>query len=204
VTHRTTPLDAALFDTVAAQLSPPLAHHSMRTFVFAEMIAQRTGACELADYDRDLLLAATLLHDLGLGAKADGTQRFEVQGADLAATLLRGLGWSEGSIDRVWEAIALHTSGGIAERRSLLSRLTREGVLADLGRHPLISLDDAASVHEMYPREEATRTIVDAAVLHAARSPAAGAPYTLAGELLRERRESGRTRLEALARDEWR
>ena len=100
-------------------------------------------------------------------------------------------------IDEVWEAIALHTSGGIAERRGPIARLTRAGVLADLGRHPLISADRAAAVHDQFPRLDAVRSIVDAAVAHAERSPSAGAPYSLAGELARERLESGLTRIEA-------
>jgi hypothetical protein len=42
-----------------------------------------------AAYDEDLLFAATLMHDLGLGEHAQGQARFEVEGADLAAEVLR-------------------------------------------------------------------------------------------------------------------
>jgi hypothetical protein len=156
---------------------------------------------EPAGYDRQLLFAATAMHDLGLGPDAEGQQRFEVEGADLAVSRLIAHGLGEQYADEVWEAIALHTSGGIAERRGPLARLTRAGVLADLGRHPMISVERAAAVHEQFPRLNAVRSIVDAAVTHAERSPSAGAPYTLAGELARERRAGGNTRLEAGAID---
>jgi hypothetical protein len=35
--------------------------------------------------------------------------------------------------DRVWEAIALHSSIGIADRRGLLTYLTHKGVFTDAG-----------------------------------------------------------------------
>ncbi|GAA5206430.1 HD domain-containing protein [Microbacterium kyungheense] len=186
-----------LADVVFSALEPlpePLRNHCLRTFVFAELIADETepGGC-----DRRLLFAATAMHDLGLGPGAEGRQRFEVEGADLAVSRLIAHGFDEQQADEVWEAIALHTSGGIAERRGPLARLTRAGVLADLGRHPLISAERAAAVHDQFPRLNAVRSIVDAAVAHAERSPSAGAAYTLAGELTRERRDGGTTRLEA-------
>jgi len=59
-----------------------------------------------------------------------------VEGADLAGSRLIAHGFDEQQADEVWEAIALHTSGGIAERRGPLARLTRAGVLADLGPTP--------------------------------------------------------------------
>jgi hypothetical protein len=196
----TGPLVDAVLGALEA-LPDALRNHSLRTFVFAELIAGETGECDAPGYDRELLFAAAGLHDLGLGPGATGQQRFEVEGADLAASLLGEHGLAAARVDEVWEAIALHTSGGIAERRGTLARLTRAGVLADLGRHPVITPERAAEAHERFPRLDAVRSIVDAAVAHADRSPAAGAPYTLAGELARERRADGTTRLEAGAAD---
>lgn len=193
-----------LADVVLSAVDPlpeALRNHSLRTFLFAELIAEDPGEAESAGYDRQLLFAATVMHDLGLGPEAEGRQRFEVEGADLAASRLIAHGFDARHVDEVWEAIALHTSGGIAERRGPIARLTRAGVLADLGRHPLISAERADAVHEQFPRLNAVRSIVDAAVAHAERSPSAGAPYTLAGELARERRAGGPTRLEVGAID---
>ena len=69
---------------------------------------------------RGLLFAACILHDLGVSSVAPGKARFEVEGADLAAALVSEYGVAAPDIDRVWEAIAPHSSLGIAEHRGLL------------------------------------------------------------------------------------
>lgn len=177
--------------------------HSLRTFHFAEMLARDTGAEREPGYDRGLLFAATALHDLGLGSATPGRERFEVEGADMAAELLVACDMAESDVERVWWAIALHTSGGLAERGDVIARLTRGGVLADLGRMPGIDLERAARVHAAYARGRVAGSIVDRAVAHARCSPGAGAPYTLTGELLRERDGEGRTRLEMSLPPGW-
>ena len=136
--------------------------------------------------------AATVMHDLGLGEHAQGQARFEVEGADLAAGVLRKQGVAEADVDKVWEAIALHACIGIADRRGLLTYLTHRGVFMDIGR----TEDPVASqlrqeVFNAYPRPAGDRSIADAIVKHAARSEAAAPRGSLAAELLREHREAG-------------
>ena len=132
------PLAEAALTVVRSSESAAVANHSLRSFFFAELLAAHEGCQQDAAYDRDLLFAATVMHDLGTGDLAKGEARFEVEGADLAAAVLREHGVAEPDVDRVWEAIALHTSPGIAERRGLLAYLTREGVGIDFGRRPEI------------------------------------------------------------------
>lgn len=48
------------------------------------------------------------MHDLGTGPAAPGRLRFEMEGADLAATVLTDLRAPARDVDRVWEAIVLH------------------------------------------------------------------------------------------------
>src|SRR6266850_3579203 len=117
-----------------SSVSRPIVDHSIRSFLFARLLADREGCLNDADYDEDLLFAATVMHDLGLGERATGEARFAVEGADLAAAVLREHGVAEANIDRVWEAIALHSSIGIAHRRGLLTSLTHKGVFIDAGR----------------------------------------------------------------------
>lgn len=76
------------------------------------MVAEQEGSLSDAAYDEDLLFAACVMHDLGLGALAAGKARFEVEGADLAASVLTEHDVSAADVDRVWEAIALHSSFG--------------------------------------------------------------------------------------------
>lgn len=193
------PLAEAALTIVRTSESASVANHSLRSFYFADLLAAHEGCDQDAAYDRDLLFAATVMHDLGTGALAKGEARFEVEGADLAAAVLREHGVAGRDVDRVWEAIALHTSPGIAERRGLLAYLTRVGVGIDFGLHPEIASAWSARIHAACPRLDMVRSLVDAIVERAARSPAAGPRYSIGGELLREREASGITEMELTA-----
>jgi HD domain len=198
------PLAEAALTIARSSESASVANHSLRSFFFAELLAAHEGCREDAAYDRDLLFAATVMHDLGVGSLAKGEARFEVEGADLAAAVLREHGIPESDVDRVWEAIALHTSPGIAGRRGLLAHLTREGVGADFGRNPEIVAAWVPQIHAAYPRLRMVRSLVDAIVERAARSPAAAPRYSIGGELLRERQANGITTMEiAAASSPW-
>src|SRR3989441_5556710 len=178
-----------------SSVSRSIVDHSIRSFLFARLLADDAGCLNDADYDEDLLFAATVMHDLGLGEHATGEARFEVEGADLAAAVLRKYGVNEADVDRVWEAIALHSSVGIAQRRGLLTYLTHKGVFIDAGR-----ITDAVAdrlreeVLNVYPRPAGDRSIADAIVAHATRSEAAAPPGSLAFELLRQHREAENAR----------
>jgi len=183
--------------TARASLSRPILDHSIRSFLFARLLADREGCLNDADYDEDLLFAATVMHDLGLGDRATGEARFEVEGADLAAAVLQRHGVAERDVDRVWEAIALHASIGIAHRRGLLTSLTHRGVFIDAGR----ITDGVADrlrrdVLRAYPRPAGDHSIADAIVAHATRSDAAAPPGSLAFELLRQHREAEHARVQ--------
>ncbi|WP_284741510.1 HD domain-containing protein [Amycolatopsis sp. RTGN1] len=196
------PLADTILATVRGSESPSVANHSIRSFLFARLFAEHEGCLDDPAYDAGLLFAATVLHDLGVGTLAPGRARFEVEGADLAAELLTGQGVAASDVDRVWEAIALHTSPGIAERRGLLTYLTREGVGIDFGRNAHVVADRHEGIHERHPRLAMVPSLVDAIVAHAARAEATTAPrYSIAGELVRERREAGVTTLERAAAD---
>ena len=188
----TGPLAEASLALARSSESQPIVDHSIRSFLFARLLADHEGCLNDAAYDEDLLFAATVMHDLGLGEYAQGQARFEVEGADLAAGVLRKQGVAEADVDKVWEAIALHACIGIADRRGLLTYLTHRGVFMDIGR----TEDPVASqlrqeVFNAYPRPAGDRSIADAIVKHGARSEAAAPRGSLAAELLREHREAG-------------
>jgi hypothetical protein len=179
-----------------SSVSRPIVDHSIRTFLFARLLADHEGCLDDADYDEDLLFAASVMHDLGLGERATGEARFEVEGADLAAAVLREHGVAERDVDRVWEAIALHASLGIAHRRGVITSLTHSGVFIDAGR----ITDGVADrlrleVLDAYPRPPGDRSVADAIVAHATRSEAAAPPGSLAFELLRQHREAERAQV---------
>ena len=172
--------------------SEPVANHSIRSYLFATLLAEHEGLKASTDFDADLLFYACILHDLGTSASAPGKQRFEAEGADMAAEFLTGHGYGTRETDAVWEAIALHTSPGIAERRGVLAYLTRSGVGADFGIGvEFVTGAQGEAVHLRYPRLNIVTVLVDDIVRHAARAPQAAARYTPAYELTRERGELG-------------
>src|SRR6476619_3987373 len=179
------PLPDASHAVVRSSASEPIADHSIRSFLFAPLLAEHEGCLNDAAYDEELLFAATVMHDLGLGDHAQGQARFEVEGADLAAGVLRNHGVADADVDRVWEAIALHACVGIAERRGLLTYLTHKGVFVDIGR-----LGDGVAdrlrreVLNAYPTPADVGYLRDAIVKHASRSDAAAPTGSLAAQLL--------------------
>jgi hypothetical protein len=198
------PVAEAALSVVRTSESPSIANHSLRTFFFAQLLAAHEGCLDDAAYDRELLFAATVMHDLGLGDLARGADRFEVEGADLAAAVLREHGVPDQDVDRVWEAIALHTSAGIAERRGLLAYLTRRGVGIDFGQDALVVNEWEREIHAAYPRLAMARSLADEIVRRATGLPAAAPPYSLGAGLVRERRTDGITAIErAAASSPW-
>ena len=163
----TGPLVDASLELVRSTESQPIAEHSIRSFLFARLFAEHEGALNDAAYDEELLFAATVMHDLGLGEHARGHARFEVEGADLAAEVLREHGVAEADVDRVWEAIALHSSHGLAERRGLLTYLTYKGVFIDAGRIADALADELRQqVLNAYPKPNDGPYIRDAIIAH--------------------------------------
>jgi hypothetical protein len=180
--------------------SPAVFNHSVRSYLFGEALAAHEGMRPNAEYTREALFLGCVLHDLGVGTAAPGKERFEVEGADLAAALLTEHGCQCALVDGVWEAIALHTSAGIAERRGALCYLVHNGVGVDFGLNAEF-IDDqaAAAIHARYPLLSMASLLMDAIVTHAQRSPQAAPPYSLPGDVLRERRADGVTLLELAA-----
>ncbi|WP_411126326.1 HD domain-containing protein [Streptomyces sp. x-19] len=197
-----TPLADAVINLIRPVETPSVFNHSIRSYLFARLVAGHLGLAAGHDYQDDLLFAACAMHDLGLASDGPHRQRFEVEGADRAAELLVQQGASTTDADQVWQAIALHTSRGIAERRGTLCVLVREGVALDFGgpagtdHLDAITDEQADALHTAYPRLDMIRSLTDAIVEQAAKDPKNAPRYTTPGELLRERQSFGRTRLE--------
>lgn len=195
------PVARRAVELVRARESEPVAQHSIRSYLFAVLLAAHDGLRAGTDFDPDLLFHACVLHDLGTSPSAPGQERFEIEGADMAAEFLTDHGYGARETDAVWEAIALHTSPGIAERRGALAYLTRGGVGADFGLGAdFVTEAQGEAVHARHPRMDMATALVDDIVRHAARGPRTATRYTLAGELSRERGELGTpTTLERVA-----
>jgi HD superfamily phosphodiesterase len=131
--------------------SPLIFHHSSRVFYFASLAGKRLGL----KYDDELLYAGCMFHDMGLTHQhSSDCCRFEVDGANAARDFLKGHGINERDIERVWTAIALHTTPGIPEHMHPLIALVTAGVETDvLGlHHEALSAVDRDAVVQAHPR----------------------------------------------------
>ena len=72
-----TDLARLVLSTVIESESPAIANHSVRSYLFARLLADELGATPGGDYDEELLFAARVLHDIGLSPSAAGPQRFD-------------------------------------------------------------------------------------------------------------------------------
>ncbi|PUZ27938.1 phosphohydrolase [Chitinophaga parva] len=106
-----------------------LYNHSLRTFVFAALHGKQHNI----RYDAELLYVSSMFHDLGLTAHyRSDDKRFEVDGANAAREFVRSHGLPPQSLQLVWDAVALHTSPGIAEYKEPEVALLNYGVALDM------------------------------------------------------------------------
>jgi hypothetical protein len=195
------PLALRALSLIRGSESTATANHSVRSALFARLRADHEGARPGRDYDPELLFLACVLHDIGLTRAGDRGQRFEVDGADTAAEFLTAEGLPAADVDAVWEAIALHTTPGIAERRGTLCALVHQGAGMDFG-WGTDCVDDAtgAAIHAAYPRLSMATTLTDEITGQARNRPEKAPPFSLASDLLRERTvPPHRTRMETMA-----
>jgi hypothetical protein len=146
-----------------------LYYHCIRAFLFAELIGRQREM----KYDRELLYLGALMHDLGLTERFDGNQRFEVDGADAARSFLLQHGLSEEKAETVWDAIALHTSIGIASRKTPEIALVHLGVTMDVSGLGLEELppEIVDRAIETYPRIGCNQALLESIVSQVKRKP---------------------------------
>jgi hypothetical protein len=135
---------------------PALLNHTIRVFIYAQTLASSEKSEYVEQPKLDLLFAACLYHDIS-ACQNHSSERFEVNGADVAVADLEAYGVPHSLAWDVWIAIALHTSSGIAERISPLARLVRLAVLYDFLRKEVDGLMPEGmreSVESVFPREE--------------------------------------------------
>lgn len=136
-------------------------NHSNRVFLFAALQGNRIGA----KYDSELLYISSLFHDLGLTPKyGSPDKRFEVDGANAARDFLHSRGVPEESVRLVWDAIALHTTLGIAEYKEKEVALLYFGVGYDvMGEHfELITEEVRGQIVDAFPRDRFKQKILPA------------------------------------------
>ncbi|MEM5431081.1 HD domain-containing protein [Cupriavidus oxalaticus] len=127
-----------------------LFNHVMRTYAFG----RQAGLQRDAEYDEEMLFIGAMLHDLGLVEAFIRNDRFEIDGADVAAEFLSKHGYSDKKIAVIWDAIALHTTPGIPQRKQPEIALLQLGAGIDVGSVPktLLAPDAVEIILSEYPR----------------------------------------------------
>jgi hypothetical protein len=116
-------------DLVREAASPLLFDHSRRVYLFGSLRGRQQGL----EFDPELLYVGAMFHDLGLTERYRRTdQRFELDGADEARRFLQRHGVTGDAADRVWTAIALHTTPEIPLHLSAEIALVTRGVELDV------------------------------------------------------------------------
>ena len=166
------PLAKATVDLLEATSPQFICNHCVRTYVFGNLAVRSVGRTII---DEEIAFCGALLHDLGLVPAHAGDNRFEVDGADAARAFCLKHQVAPERADRVWAAIALHTSAGIASRMAAEIALVHLGAGLDflglgLDQVPPQLLEEILA---SYPRLNFKSAFRDLLLEHCRRNPAA-------------------------------
>ncbi|MGM0931536.1 MAG: HD domain-containing protein [Actinomycetota bacterium] len=148
-------------ELVREAASPLIFDHSRRVFVFGSLRGREQGL----EFDPELLYVGAMFHDLGLTERFRRTdQRFEIDGADEARRFLHAHGITGESAERVWNAIALHTTPEIPLHMAPEVALVTRGVELDvLGiGYDAVTDEQRAAVIAAHPRPDFKNQILAA------------------------------------------
>jgi hypothetical protein len=169
---------------LAKEHSPEfLFNHVMRTFAFGNA----AGATQGAEYDPEMLFLGSVLHDLGLVDRFIGEGRFEVDGADAAADFLSRQGYPDKKIAVIWDAIALHATLQIPQRKQPEIALVQLGAGVDIGAIPkdVLTPDVIEHILAEFPRLGFKQAMLQSMADVVRRKPMTGV-INLMGEVGRE------------------
>lgn len=134
--------------------APDLVRHCWRTYFFAVLLAEYVGL----DVDREILFAATILHDTGLArdrpAQLDQCC-FAVSGARRARMYLVSRGHSRTKARVIGDAICAHLNGYVSVRRhGAVAHLVSRGAMCDVFGfgHRRISRQSIEDIMKAYSR----------------------------------------------------
>jgi hypothetical protein len=163
-----TPLAREAGALLDAECDRELAGHCRRSYQFAALIARAEGV----EVDEEVLYLGTLLHDLGLARRYDGPERFDVRGANVVRALLLDHGMERARAENVWDVIALHATGAIAQHKSPESRIANRGISVDVrgAGADVLPTDAVRAALDEWPRRDFpsafTRLLVDEVRAH--------------------------------------
>ncbi|MGH9133469.1 MAG: HD domain-containing protein [Ilumatobacteraceae bacterium] len=134
------------------QCAPVVVAHCERSYQFAAAFAASDGV----DLDGEVLYLGTMLHDIGLSPVAQGSERFEVRGANIVRALLLDHGMERSRVANVWDCIAMHASTPLARHKSPETRCANRGIALDVRGSGADALEPALvrAVLQRWPRHD--------------------------------------------------
>ena len=139
------------YEVARVLLPGVLCGHAQRAFIFAALRARRADVT----CNTERLYVASMFINVGLNETyRDSQRRYEVDSADAARQFLTHHGVRARPAAEVWQAVALHTSQGIADYASSLAALLAAGVRTDLFGEDMGALarETEAEILQTYPR----------------------------------------------------
>lgn len=150
----------------------PVYNHAVRCAYWALLIYQSTLESAKQPIDIDLVVLVCILHDLGLAyGRSDALgglspdKRFEVDGANIGRDFVMAhtgdaQNWDAARLDRLWMAIALHTTPSIALHANPEVALANQAISADFagphwspnGEKGPITMEEYHIVVNAFPR----------------------------------------------------
>ncbi|KAK5635252.1 hypothetical protein RRF57_010964 [Xylaria bambusicola] len=140
ITFPSSPITAAAFTYTKRHTSEAVYNHCVRSAYFALLLARKLPSLAAAKPDLEIVALACVLHDMGWSfnkALLSEYKRFEVDGADIARRFIAAYegvdkkNWGEERVQRVWDAIAFHTTRSIAPFASPEVAAAHLGITAD-------------------------------------------------------------------------
>lgn len=154
-------------------------NHVARTAYWAVILAKKVPPFAASPVDAECLVLTCILHDMGLASSSleelkglTADKRFEVDGANIARDFVRCLAgmesWDDAKIERMWMAIALHTTASIARHAAPEIALSQMAIEADFAgpfwspssggeKGAWITDDEYEAVMALFPRLDFNR-----------------------------------------------
>lgn len=165
---------SAALDFARQHLTQGVFNHVARSAYWAVILTAKVPPFAGSSVDIESLVLICILHDMGLASETSKEleglttdKRFEVDGANIARNFLHSHvdreSCDDAKIERLWMAIALHTTPSIARHAAPEIALAHMAIVADFagpfwspspgsGRESWITVDEYRAVLKLFPR----------------------------------------------------
>ena len=154
-----TPAVRAVADLIVEHEPSALVQHSWRTYLFGRLLGLRDGISP----DDEVLVLASLLHDLALGRRDHTRECFAHDGAEQALEILAAQGVDADRRAKVADAICLHLRVDVPLSFSPEAHLVHAGTALDVTGRRLDGVSGQAvrGVLERHPRLDLVDVLLD-------------------------------------------